>query len=57
MSGLGDEELAVRAYMKCAQTTWVKGKVDSDLLIRALRYAIERSRRSSPCEKPHDKLE
>jgi DNA-binding NtrC family response regulator len=39
MSGLGDEELAVRALHEGAL---VKGHVDSNLLIRAMRYALER---------------
>lgn len=57
MSGLGDEELAVRALHEGAQDYLVKGKVDSDLLIRALRYAIERKQAEVALRKAHDKLE
>jgi len=57
MSGLGDEELAVRALQKGAQDYLVKGKVDSDLLIRAMRYAIERKQAEDALRKAHDKLE
>ena len=52
MSGLGDEELAVRALHAGAQDYLVKGQVDGNLLIRAMRYAIERKQaRKTPCEK------
>ena len=57
MSGLGDEELAVRALHEGAQDYLVKGKVDSDLLIRAMRYAIERKQTEVALRKTHDKLE
>jgi len=44
MSGVQDEELAVKAVGNGAQDYLVKGHVDSRLLIRAVRYAIERKR-------------
>jgi len=42
MSGLSDEAVAVSAVQEGAQDYLVKGSVDSDLLVRSLRYAIER---------------
>ncbi len=42
MSGLEDEDLAVRALLEGAQDYLVKGQVDSNLLVRSIRYAIER---------------
>ncbi len=57
MSGLGDEELAVRALHEGAQDYLVKGQVDGNLLIRAMRYAIERKQAEDALRKAHDKLE
>ena len=44
MSGLDDEELAMEAVNRGAQDYLVKGTVDTDLLVRSIRYAIERMR-------------
>ena len=44
LSGLGDEETAVMAVKKGVQDYFVKGQIDSNLLTRAVRYAIERQR-------------
>ncbi|MDH5231093.1 MAG: EAL domain-containing protein [Gammaproteobacteria bacterium] len=44
LSGQADEDLAFEAVQKGAQDYIVKGQGDGVLLIRALRYAIERKR-------------
>jgi signal transduction histidine kinase len=44
MSGLDDEKTAVESVQAGAQDYLIKGQVDGPLLIRSLRYAIERNR-------------
>ncbi|MBN1514852.1 MAG: PAS domain S-box protein [Phycisphaerae bacterium] len=43
MSGVGDEEVGVQAVQEGAQDYLVKGHVDGGLLVRSIRYALERS--------------
>ena len=42
MSGVTDQEVAIKALQSGAQDYLVKGQVDSALLLRAIRYAIGR---------------
>ena len=44
LSGFGDESFAVEAVRRGAQDYLTKGHTDSDLVVRALRYAVERQR-------------
>jgi PAS domain S-box-containing protein len=44
LTGFDDETLALRAMQEGAQDYLVKGQVTGDLLVRSMRYAIERQR-------------
>jgi len=44
LSGLDDENTATSAVQKGVQDYLIKGQVDSTLLVRAIRYALERKR-------------
>ena len=44
LSGLNDDAVALKAVRLGAQDYLVKGQFDQDLLIRSLRYALERKR-------------
>jgi signal transduction histidine kinase/DNA-binding NarL/FixJ family response regulator len=55
LSGFDDEVVAVRAVREGAQDYLVKGQVDRNLLVRALRYAIERKRSEEALQR-HDAI-
>jgi len=44
LTGLSDEEFAVKAIGEGAQDYLIKGQIDGRLLIRSIRYAIERKK-------------
>jgi len=44
MSGLDDQDTAILAVQKGVQDYLIKGQVDSNLLMRSVRYAIERKK-------------
>jgi len=44
LTGLDYEEMAASALLSGAQDYLIKGQIDSDLLLRSIRYAIERQR-------------
>lgn len=44
LTGLDDEEIAIKAVKKGAQDYLVKGEVDNRMLLHCLGYAIERSK-------------
>jgi CheY-like chemotaxis protein len=44
LTGLADAQAGVRAVHQGAQDYLTKGEINSDLLIRSIRYAIERKR-------------
>ncbi len=44
LSGLDDEKTATRAVQKGVQDYLIKGQVDSTLLVRSIRYALERKK-------------
>lgn len=43
LTGLSDEEIGLEALRKGAQDYLIKGQIQAELLIRTVRYAIERS--------------
>lgn len=57
LSGMGDEEVAVQAVQQGAQDYLVKGMVESLLLIRAIRYALERKKAEEQLRRLNDELE
>ena len=57
LSGLSDEDVAMRAVQSGAQDYLIKGQVDNALLVRAIRYAIERAQAQEALQRAHADLE
>jgi two-component system, cell cycle response regulator len=56
LTGLEDENLAVKSISKGVQDYLVKGQIDSGLLIRAIHYAVERHRLRLKLKKANQKI-
>jgi two-component system cell cycle sensor histidine kinase/response regulator CckA len=56
LTGLDDEALAVQAVRAGAQDYLVKGQVDSNLLVRSMRYAIGRKRAEEALRRSEEKF-
>ncbi|HEY2341871.1 MAG TPA: response regulator, partial [Chthoniobacteraceae bacterium] len=57
LSGLEDEDVALRMIEHGAQDYLVKGRIDHRSLVRTLRYAFERHSWQEELRKAHDDLE
>ena len=57
LSGTNDVALAIETVQFGAQDYLVKGRVDNQLLMRSLSYAIERKRAQRALQQAHDDLE
>ncbi|UCD70985.1 MAG: HD domain-containing protein [Syntrophobacterales bacterium] len=56
LTAIDDEALALRAVRQGAQDYLTKGQVDSNLLVRAIRYAIERKRAGEELKRSFESL-
>ncbi len=56
LTGLDDESMAVEAVRRGAQDYLVKGQIDSNLLSRAIRYAIERKQSEEELQASEDRF-
>jgi PAS domain S-box-containing protein len=57
LTGLNDETLALSAMQQGAQDYLIKGQVDRNLLLRSIRYAIERERAETALRQAKNELE
>ncbi|MFQ5610949.1 MAG: response regulator [Anaerolineae bacterium] len=57
LTGTDDDALAIKAIQAGAQDYLVKGQIDSNLVGRTLRYAIERQRTAEALHKSHTIIE
>ncbi|WP_375510240.1 response regulator [uncultured Nostoc sp.] len=56
LTGIDDETLAIRAMQEGAQDYLVKGQVTGDLLVRSMRYAIERQRADNALQQSEERF-
>ena len=57
LSGLNDEEISFQAVQEGAQDYLIKGQVDSSLLVRSIRYALERGHEQEALRRAQVELE
>lgn len=57
LTATGDEELALKAIQLGAEDYLFKGTINRQLLVRSIRYAIERKRGEEALRRAHDGLE
>jgi PAS domain S-box-containing protein len=57
LSGLSDEEISFQAVQEGAQDYLIKGQVDSSLLVRSIRYALERGQEQEALRRARVELE
>jgi PAS domain S-box-containing protein len=57
LSGLSDEEISFQAVQEGAQDYLIKGQVDTSLLVRSIRHALERGQEQEALRRAHVELE
>lgn len=57
LSGLDDEDVAIATVHEGAQDYLVKGRVESDLLVRAMRYAIQRKETEEELREKNEQMQ
>jgi diguanylate cyclase (GGDEF)-like protein/PAS domain S-box-containing protein len=56
LTGLDNQETGLQALSQNAQDYLVKGKIDSDILVRSIRYAIQRDQARKAVRQMNDEL-